>query len=238
MASSPASRSLFVAGLVDDLRHLSPIAKLAAQIAAAVMVLASGLEVEIVGNNVLAWAIGLLWLVGITNAFNLLDNMDGLAATLAAIACGYFAIDAATEHENETVLVLALSLGLACVGIPALQPPAGPQGSRVHGRLGQPGARVRARLARARVELDGRRDDLRDRPPAAPGARDPDPRHHARHARAPGAAPAGDAGRQDHTSHRLVYYGLSESKAVLLLAVVATALGATALAYNVLDNAG
>jgi UDP-GlcNAc:undecaprenyl-phosphate GlcNAc-1-phosphate transferase len=44
-------------------------------------------------------------------------------------------------------------------------------------------------------------------------------------------------GGRDHSSHRLVYYGLSEAKAVLLLAVVAGALGATALAYNVLDNA-
>ena len=43
-------------------------------------------------------------------------------------------------------------------------------------------------------------------------------------------------GGRDHTSHRLVYYGLSESKAVLLLALVAAAIGATALAYNVLDN--
>jgi UDP-GlcNAc:undecaprenyl-phosphate/decaprenyl-phosphate GlcNAc-1-phosphate transferase len=43
-------------------------------------------------------------------------------------------------------------------------------------------------------------------------------------------------GGRDHTSHRLVYYGLSEAKAVLLLALVAGALGATALAYNVLDN--
>ena len=107
---------VFVAGLVDDLRHLSPIAKLAAQITAAVVVLASGLNVEIVGNDVLAWAIGLLWLVGITNAFNLLDNMDGLAATLAIVSCAYFAIDALTEHENETVLALALALGLACAG--------------------------------------------------------------------------------------------------------------------------
>ena len=86
--------------------------------------LASGLNVEIVGNDVLAWAIGLLWLVGITNAFNLLDNMDGLAATLAVVSCGYFAIDALTEHENETVLVLALALGLACAGFLPLQPAA------------------------------------------------------------------------------------------------------------------
>ena len=104
---------VFVTGLVDDLWHLSPVAKLAAQFIAAVVVLTSGLNVEIVGNDVLAWALGLVWLVGITNAFNLLDNMDGLAATLAIVSCGYFAIDALTEHENETVLALAVALGLA-----------------------------------------------------------------------------------------------------------------------------
>ena len=43
-------------------------------------------------------------------------------------------------------------------------------------------------------------------------------------------------GGRDHASHRLVYYGLSERKAVALLAVVATAVGATAVAYNILNN--
>ncbi|MCS7007484.1 MAG: hypothetical protein NZL88_08025, partial [Gaiellaceae bacterium] len=43
-------------------------------------------------------------------------------------------------------------------------------------------------------------------------------------------------GGRDHASHRLVYYGLSEAKAVLLLAIVAAAVGATALAYNILDS--
>ena len=74
---------LFVAGFVDDLYTLKPIAKLAAQFAAAASCSRSGLTVEIVGNDVLATALGLVWLVGITNAFNLLDNMDGLAASLA-----------------------------------------------------------------------------------------------------------------------------------------------------------
>src|SRR6478752_6018752 len=50
----------FVAGLADDLWHLSVLAKLGAQIVAAVIVIASGLSVEIVGNDVLAWGIGLL----------------------------------------------------------------------------------------------------------------------------------------------------------------------------------
>jgi UDP-GlcNAc:undecaprenyl-phosphate GlcNAc-1-phosphate transferase len=227
---------LFVAGLLDDLRHLSPLTKLAAQIGAAVIVLASGLEVEIVANDVLAWAIGLLWLVGITNAFNLLDNMDGLAATLAAIACGYFAIDAVTEHENGTVLVLALALGLACAGfIPFNLRP----GRAAHVFMGDSGSQVLGfglasfalasswtvagtttatvllpLLILAIPILDTTFVTLKrlaERRPVTQGGR-------------------------DHTSHRLVYYGLSEAKTVLLLALVAAVIGATALAYNVLDN--
>ena len=85
---------LFVAGFVDDVYTLKPIAKLAAQFAAAGLVLASGLTVEIIGNDVLATAVGLVWLVGITNAFNLLDNMDGLAASLATVSCAVFAVAA------------------------------------------------------------------------------------------------------------------------------------------------
>jgi UDP-GlcNAc:undecaprenyl-phosphate/decaprenyl-phosphate GlcNAc-1-phosphate transferase len=227
---------VFVAGLVDDLRHLSPIAKLGAQISAAVVVLASGLNVEIVGNDVIAWAIGLLWLVGITNAFNLLDNMDGLAATLAIVSCAYFAIDALTEHENETVLALSLALGFACAGfLPFnLRPQRGAavfmgdSGSQVIGFglaslalaaswtvAGTTAATVLLPLLVLAIPiLDTTLVTI---------------------ARLVEKRPVMQGGR-DHTSHRLVYYGLSEAKAVLLLAIVASAIGATALAYNVLDN--
>jgi UDP-GlcNAc:undecaprenyl-phosphate GlcNAc-1-phosphate transferase len=107
---------LFAAGLADDLWSLPPLAKLGAQGAATAIVLASGLSVEIVENDALALALAVVWLIGMTNAFNLLDNMDGLAATLAAIACAYFAVDAVTVHPSDTVLVLSLGLGLACAG--------------------------------------------------------------------------------------------------------------------------
>ena len=78
--------------------------------------LASGLTVEIVGNDVLATALGLVWLVGITNAFNLLDNMDGLAASLAAVSCAVFAVAALDQDAGELPLVVALALGGACLG--------------------------------------------------------------------------------------------------------------------------
>ena len=227
---------VFVAGLVDDLRHLSPIAKLAAQIAAAIVVLASGLDVEIVGNDVLAWGIGLLWLVGITNAFNLLDNMDGLAATLAVVSCAYFAVDALTEHENETVLALALALGLACAGfLPFNLRPRrgaaifmGDSGSLVIGfglaslALAASWTVAGTTVATVLLPLLVLAIPILDTTLVTI-------------ARLVEKRPVTQGGR-DHTSHRLVYYGLSETKAVLLLAIVASAIGATALAYNVLDN--
>ncbi|MGN6799246.1 MAG: MraY family glycosyltransferase, partial [Gaiellaceae bacterium] len=107
---------LFVAGLVDDFRALPPIAKLTLQVVAASLVPLTGTNVQLVHSDVLAWAIAIFWLVGMTNAFNLLDNMDGLATTLAGIAFVFFAIDAMTIHPNDTVLVLAIAGGLSCAG--------------------------------------------------------------------------------------------------------------------------
>ena len=60
--------------------------------------------------------------------------MDGLAATLATVACAYFAIDAATVHENDLVLVLALSLGFACLGFLPFNLRPGRRRDGVHGR--------------------------------------------------------------------------------------------------------
>jgi UDP-GlcNAc:undecaprenyl-phosphate GlcNAc-1-phosphate transferase len=227
---------VFLAGLVDDLWHLSVMAKLAAQIVAAVVVIASGLSVEIVGNDVLAWAIGLLWLVGITNAFNLLDNMDGLAATLAVVSCAYFAIDAATEHSNDTVLTLSLSLGLACAAfLPFnLRPQRGAavfmgdSGSQTVGfglaslALAASWTVAGTTVATILLPLLVLAIPILDTTLVTI-------------ARLVEKRPVTQGGR-DHTSHRLVYYGLSEAKAVLLLAIVSSAIGATALAYNVLDN--
>ncbi len=227
---------LFVAGLLDDVRHLSPVAKLAAQFGAAGIAIAAGLRVELVGNDVVAVAVALVWLVGITNAFNLLDNMNGLAATLATVACAYFAIDAATVHENDLVLVIALSVGFACLGfLPFNLRPGGralvfmgDSGSQVLGFLlatlglasswTTAGTTVATMLLPLLVLAIPILDTtlvtlkrLRERRPVTQGGR-------------------------DHTSHRLVYYGLSETRAVGLLVLIALALGATAVAYNVLDE--
>src|SRR6478672_2716156 len=196
----------------------------------------AGLSIEIVGNDVLAWGIGLLWLVGITNAFNLLDNMDGLAATLAVVSCAYFAIDAVTEHSNDTVLALSLSLGLACGAfLPFnLRPQRGAavfmgdSGSLTIGfglaslALAASWTVAGTTVATILLPLLVLAIPILDTTLVTI-------------ARLVEKRPVTQGGR-DHTSHRLVYYGLSEAKAVLLLAIVSSAIGATALAYNVLDN--
>jgi UDP-GlcNAc:undecaprenyl-phosphate/decaprenyl-phosphate GlcNAc-1-phosphate transferase len=227
---------LFAAGLADDVFTLPPLAKLGAQVAAAAVVLASGLTVEIVSNDVLATVLGILWLVGITNAFNLLDNMDGLAASLAVVSCAVFAIEALAEDTGTLGVVVALALGGACLGfLPFnLRPgrPAavfmGDSGSQVIG-LGIGSLALASSWTTAGATLTSIllpllvlaipildttlvtvRRTLERRPVTQGGT--------------------------DHSSHRLVYYGLTEHQAVAALTLLAALLGATALAYNVLNN--
>ncbi|HEY1585609.1 MAG TPA: glycosyl transferase, partial [Polyangia bacterium] len=77
---------MFVVGLVDDLVHLKPYAKLVGQILFCTAVTMYGLRLHWVPSRVLDQALTIFWLVGITNAINLLDNLDGLAGGIAAIA--------------------------------------------------------------------------------------------------------------------------------------------------------
>ena len=101
---------LAVMGLVDDLRGLNPWLRLAIQLAAGGGVAATGIGVAIFDVDALNVALTVVWVVGITNAFNLLDNMDGLSAGVAAIAAGWFFAIAAV---NGQFLVAGLSVGLA-----------------------------------------------------------------------------------------------------------------------------
>ena len=207
-----------------------------AQFAAAGIAIAAGLRVELIGNDLLATIVAVVWLVGITNAFNLLDNMDGLAATLAAVACGYFAIDAATLHEDELVLALALSLGFACVGfLPYNLRP----GRRAAVFMGDSGSQVLgfmlAALALASSWTTAGTTVATMLLPLLVLAIPILDTTLVTVARLAERRPVTQGGR-DHSSHRLVYYGLSESRAVALLAMIAIALGATGVAYNVLDE--
>ncbi len=102
-------------GLWDDRVGLSPLVKLVMQVLAASILLLSGVRTQLPWLGPLNGAVTLLWIVGITNAFNLLDNMDGLAGGVGAVAAAFFLLLAAM---NRQYLVGALTAGLlgACIG--------------------------------------------------------------------------------------------------------------------------
>ncbi|MBV9547142.1 MAG: undecaprenyl/decaprenyl-phosphate alpha-N-acetylglucosaminyl 1-phosphate transferase, partial [Chloroflexi bacterium] len=103
---------LFLTGLVDDFRHLRPHTKLIVQIVAACILVVSGVQVGTPWLTVVAIPITILWVVGITNAFNLLDNMDGLSAGTALIASAFlFAFSVSTGNAGIAVLSLAVAGG-------------------------------------------------------------------------------------------------------------------------------
>ncbi len=102
--------ALSVVGLVDDLRNLGPWVRLAAEIGAGFGVWQAGAGVELFGNGAVDCIVTIVWVVGMTNAFNLLDNMDGLSAGIAVIAAGSFFVIA---EVNGQFLVAALCAALA-----------------------------------------------------------------------------------------------------------------------------
>ncbi len=107
--------SLF--GLADDRWGLGAAAKMGGQALAAVVLLLGGTQVQLFAQPWLNWAITVVWVVGITNAVNFLDNMDGLSGGVATVASAFFLLLAAM-NEPRQVLVGAMAAALlgACVG--------------------------------------------------------------------------------------------------------------------------
>ena len=102
--------ALSLIGLLDDIRGLGALTRLAVQTAAALAVVGVGLQVHMFGSSLLNVIVTVVWIVGVTNAFNLLDNMDGLSAGVTAIAAGSFFLIAAV---NGQFLVASLAAALA-----------------------------------------------------------------------------------------------------------------------------
>jgi len=105
-----SSTFLFLVGLVDDLIHTKPYQKLIGQVMGSAFVVYYGLTLPWTNYSALNVALTIFWLIGITNAVNLLDNMDGLAAGIATIASGFLALSfLATGHLNEALLLLTFA---------------------------------------------------------------------------------------------------------------------------------
>ena len=106
-----ASTFLFLVGLVDDLIHIKPYQKLIGQILGSAFVVYYGLSLPWTGSVLLNMALAIFWLIGITNAINLLDNMDGLASGIAIIAAGFLALSFVSSGQFTEALLLLIFAG-------------------------------------------------------------------------------------------------------------------------------
>ena len=113
---------LVVVGIVDDLRGMRARVKLLAQVLAAFVAWMLGLSIEVlhlpsgtVQLGVLALPVTLLWIVGILNAVNLIDGLDGLASGVVLAALGTFAV-LAFAGGIDSALVITAAVSGAAVG--------------------------------------------------------------------------------------------------------------------------
>lgn len=105
---------VFLTGLIDDIKGLSPLAKLGGQGLAAAILIAGGVKIGFLPEAI-SIPLTVLWLLGVTNALNLLDGMDGLAAGVSAIAALFFII-LLFGKMDMSVLPAASALAGACLG--------------------------------------------------------------------------------------------------------------------------
>ncbi|MCW8131166.1 MAG: undecaprenyl/decaprenyl-phosphate alpha-N-acetylglucosaminyl 1-phosphate transferase [Planctomycetota bacterium] len=105
-----------VLGVLDDRFVFSPPAKLAGQFALAIAVVAGGVRITaLIGDTLPMQAATVLWIVLITNSFNLLDNMDGLCTGTVAIASAVLGMVAMSSGQGTLAVALAALSG-ACLG--------------------------------------------------------------------------------------------------------------------------
>ena len=227
---------MFVVGLIDDFRRVKPYHKLVAQIVAAALLTYGGLSLPWTPWPPLNLALTIFWVVGITNAINLLDNMDGLAAGIAAIACLFLAINFVVEGQyREAVRLVGFAGALVGFLVYNFNPASifmGDCGSMFVGFF---------LAASSLLTAEGHAGRSRSLLPVL-------------------AVPlliliipifdttfvtilrklsgrAASQGGRDHTSHRLVALGLSERNAVLVLYALAVLAGLLALTVRQLQLA-
>jgi UDP-GlcNAc:undecaprenyl-phosphate GlcNAc-1-phosphate transferase len=220
------SSGMFLLGAIDDRYQLKPYAKLIGQILFATLFTTFGLRLHWIANPILDHGLTIFWLVGVTNALNLLDNIDGAAAGIAAISGAFLIYFCNSAGHHESALMAAAFTG-ALVGFLVFNfNPAsifmGDCGSLFIGFF-------LAGLTLVNTEIGARRNLLAVLtvpvlllliPIIDTSLVTISRRYHGRRV---------SQGGRDHTSHRLVRLGLSERQATLMLWFIAAAAGAVAV---------
>ncbi len=215
---------MFIVGIYDDLHQINPATKLIGQIISAVTAIYLGYSLHFFTWAPLDALLTAIWIIGLTNAFNLLDNMDGLAGGIGLIAALYLAFLFHQQGDAQHAMI-ALALAGALGGFlfhnfhPAsifmgdagslfigaalslLTMRANGQASNVLSLVAVPTCILLVPILDTTLVTMTRL--LRGQPISHGG--------------------------KDHTSHRLVVLGLSEPQAVLLLYFMACIAGATAM---------
>jgi UDP-GlcNAc:undecaprenyl-phosphate GlcNAc-1-phosphate transferase len=103
---------IFLLGLADDLWRLSPWLRLAVEALVALGLVYFGIKVSLfTDSRIICAAVTVLWIVGLINAFNMLDNMDGLSAGVAAIIALFFCIVAVQTGHYFIAAFLCCVIG-------------------------------------------------------------------------------------------------------------------------------
>ena len=106
---------LLITGLIDDKMGMGPQLKLSMQVVAALTAFKFGLRVTTIEDYYLCMFFTVFWIVGITNALNLLDNLNGLSSGIAAISSLFFCAISVINHDYLTATLAAAMAG-ACLG--------------------------------------------------------------------------------------------------------------------------
>jgi len=114
-----AGSIIFLIGTLDDIKPLSSLFRLIGQFSATIIVLSSGLVISFLpqtfSGNAMAYVITFMWIIGVTNAMNFIDGIDGLASGVTLIASFFFFL--ITLHLGQyNVSLLSTVLGGICLG--------------------------------------------------------------------------------------------------------------------------
>jgi UDP-GlcNAc:undecaprenyl-phosphate GlcNAc-1-phosphate transferase len=134
-----AALVVFIFGLVDDALGLSAPWKLLGQTLATIILVSQGVSIQMLRQPALDLPLTFIWIIGITNAFNFVDSMDGLAVGLSAIASAFFML--VTWDAGQAPLaylsaaILGASIGMAWFNIMPARSFLGDSGAQLLGFL-------------------------------------------------------------------------------------------------------
>jgi UDP-GlcNAc:undecaprenyl-phosphate GlcNAc-1-phosphate transferase len=111
-----ASLAVFAAGLWDDAKGIGALPKLAGQVLGGIILLQGGVAIQFLHNPPIDSALTLFWVVGITNAYNLVDSMDGQAIGLAGLAAAFLMLATMGGRQENSAAFAAILVG-ACAGL-------------------------------------------------------------------------------------------------------------------------